>query len=290
MKTILAAVAMLIVALPLSAHAQSNAQPPPQCQGQQPAQIDWQACFDASPADAQWRPLALINLATDAFLRQDYQQAQRLYDEAIPPRSRLLSDVTFHTFRGATYRHVGRQDEARADADIAWRMLHFDPTLPIPRDIYMPAGLSAEDIYVYLLPIWQSGDTARFETALAEFRALPAVDWISFANRAAALEQVGDLAGSLEMSSRALALAPDHPNILNNHCYILHRANRSVEALPYCERAVSLAPESAAARDPLSDVLATLGRCEEADREIALARRLDPSSPNYREPIACAAN
>lgn len=249
--------------------------------------VDWQACLDATPPDAPWRPLVLINLGSDAFLRGDFAAAVRFYDDAIPDGAEVRSDIVFHTFRGASYWHVGRQDEARRDADLAWRMLHRDPSLPDTPLDYLPPGTDLEMVYVYLLPVWQSGDAARFDAALAEFAQLPARDWISYANRAAALQQIDRPEQALELSARAVAMAPNEPAALNNHCYILHTLERNVEALPFCERAAAGAPTAAAVRDSLSDVLAALGRCTEAEREIAEARRLDPSFPGYRDPIVC---
>lgn len=280
------------LALTLSFLGIANAQPqhpPPECRRQGNERVDWQACLDVTPREAPWRSLVLINLGTDAFLRRDYASAVRHYDEAAPSgRRTLYSDVNFHAFRGAAYWHVGRRDEARSDADIAWRMLHNDPALPIPSTVYFPAATDREMIYVYLLPIWQAGDNNRFQLALQEFRDLPAFDWLSFSNRSAVLSQIGDNSGALGLSERALALAPNEAAALNNHCYILYQLRRHAEALPYCERAVALAPREAAVQDSVSDVYAALGRCEEAIRANAEAQRLDPSNPGYREQIACS--
>jgi Flp pilus assembly protein TadD len=151
-------------------------------------------------------------------------------------------------------------------------------------------GLNVEMIYVYILPVLQAGDLQRFETALQAFRALPAMGWESYANRAAVLQEIGDVAGALDMSGRALAMAPDDPGVLNNHCYILLQAGRAGEALPFCERAVRAVPSVAAARHSLAEVFAALGRCAEAERELAEARRLDPVTVDYQRPLSCQAD
>jgi tetratricopeptide (TPR) repeat protein len=268
-----------------SAFAQDR--PPPQCNANAQGVVDWQACLDASPANAAWRSLALMNLGTQAFLRDDFATAVRFYDEAAPPGQTLLSDVSFHAFRGAAYWHVGRRQEALADANIAYRMLHNDPTLPAIRGGYVPLGTDPEQIYIRILPILQTGDAQIFHRAEQEFRALPASDWVSYANRAGTFQEINDIPAALEMSGRALAMAPNEPAVLNNHCYILYTAHRAQEALPYCERAAATAPNVAAVHDSLSDVLVVLRRCAEAEREIAEARRLDPSDLDYAQQIVC---
>lgn len=235
--------------------------------------------------------MALINLGTDAYLRQDYAAAVRYYDEARPRGSQqLYSDVMFHAFRAAAYWHVERRDEAQADAAIALRMLRGDPTLPVDVRDYMPPNADREAVYTLILPVLQSGAPADFEAALTAYNEMPARDWYSYANRAAVLSELGQHQAALAAGEHALQLAPDEPAVLNNQCAILLELNRAADALPYCERAVVGAPDIAAVRDSMSDVFAALGRCAEAEREIAEARRLDPSSPNYARPIVCQAD
>jgi tetratricopeptide (TPR) repeat protein len=272
-----------------AAHAQDEESPPVACQGS-PGQVDWDACLAALPLNSGYRPLALINLGTRAFLNQDYATAVRYYDEAQPPNQTLLSDVTFHAFRASAYWHAGRQPEATREAATTHRMLERDPTLPSTPLEYMPPGVDVESMYVLILPVLQTTDQERYERALGAFRALPAPqDYVSYSNRAGLLQQLGDHAGAIDYSSRALALRPDDPGVLNNHCYVLYSAGRALDALPFCERALTAVPHIAAVHDSMSDVLAALGRCDEAERAIARARELDPSSASYREPIVCSA-
>jgi predicted Zn-dependent protease len=65
--------------------------------------------------------------------------------------------------------------------------------------------------------------------------------------------------------------------------------NRASEALPQCKTAVDLAPEHAALRDSYADALAALGRCKEAQSELATARRLDPAATIYQRTLICKA-
>ena len=279
----------IFVALGGSAFAQD---PPPPAVCQTAKQTGaWQACLDALPANSPWRPLALINMGTDSFLRDNYAAAVRYYDEALPPNNQqLLSDITFHTFRGAAYWRVGRREDAQRDADVVYRMLQRDPTLPMPPAQCIPPGLDEEMIYVYILPVMQAGDQQRFNAAVARFRALPAQGWESYANRAGVLQQIGDLPGALSMSERALAAAPNHPAVLNNHCYIVLQMGRAAEAAPFCERAVAAAPGVAAVHHSVAEVYAALGRCADSARELAEARRIDPATAAYQQPLTCTAN
>lgn len=288
MRVLAAALAFCLAASGAFAQ-QAEDRPPPQCLNVRDT-AGWQACLDALPANSPWRSLALINLGSDAFMRDDYASAVRYYDEARPPaHQQMTSDIVFHTFRGVSYWRVGRRDEAMADADIVYRMLQRDPTLHVSASDYIPAGLNEEIIYVYILPVLQAGDPGRFQAARAAFQAIPAQGWESYSNRAAVLQEIGDLPGALNMSARALAEAPNDPAVLNNHCYILLQAGRADEALPYCERAVAAASNVAAVRYSLAEVLAALGRCSEGERELREARRLDPVSVAYQQPLTCSA-
>lgn len=117
---------------------------------------------------------------------------------------------------------------------------------------------------------------------------LPARDWISYANRAAVLTDLGDLQEALAANEAGLQLAPGEASLLNNGCYIRTLMGRAQEGLPFCERAVAAAPKIAPVRHSFATALAAVGRCREAEEQIAMARSLDTSSPKYAEPIACA--
>ncbi len=287
MRIVAAALAFCIWAPGASAQ-QADDRPPQQCVDVHDT-AGWQACLNALPANSPWRPLALINLGSDAFMRDDYASAVRYYDEARPAGQQLISDIVFHTFRSVSYWRVGRRDEAMADADIVYRMLQRDPTLRTSASDYIPAGLNEEIIYVYILPVLQASDPERFQNARAAFLAIPTQGWEGYANRAAVLQEIGDLPGALDMSARALSEAPNDPAVLNNHCYILLQAGRAADGLPYCERAVAAAPNVAAVRHSLAEILAALGRCGEGERELREARRLDPASVAYQQPLTCSA-
>lgn len=222
-------------------------------------------------------------------MRFDYEGAIRYYDEAAPPGQLVLSDIVFHVYRGHAYWRVERNEEALRDAQLVYRMLHRDPTLHVPPERYLPPDLQMDVMYAFILPVLQDLDAPEFEPALEEFMALPAQDWVSYANRAAVMVEIGDAPRAFELSSRALALAPDEPANLNNHCFIQLNLGRPEQALPYCERAVAAAPQIADIRHSISAVFAALGRCDEAEREIAEARRLDPATVEYQRPIACQA-
>jgi Flp pilus assembly protein TadD len=290
MRTVLASFALLAMgAQPALAQSVAD-QRPPQCSYDAAGRIDHQACYNAAAPGSPWRSLAAINLGSDAFMREDYASAVRYYDEARPPPGQqMYSDIVFHTFRGVSYWRVGRREEALADADIVYRMLQRDPTLQMSASDYIPPGLNEELVYVYILPVMQAGDPEHFETARAAFMAMPAQGWESYANRAAVLQEIGDLPHAVDMSSRALAEAPNDPMVLNNHCYILLQAGRAADGLPFCERAVAAAPNVAAVRHSVAQVYAALGRCTEAERELNEARTLDPASTEYQQPLTCAA-
>lgn len=249
--------------------------------------VNWAACLEASPPNAPWRPLVLVNLGTEALMRHEYANAVRYYDSAAPPGQQVYSDVTFHAFRSIAYWRVERNDEARREALIALRMLRRDPTLPIPAQNYLPPGVQIDASYAFILPVLKSTGAEEFQSAMQEFMALPATDWVAYTNRSAVLQETGNLQEALRLSSRALELAPNEASVLNNHCYIQMQMGRGEEALPYCERAVAAAPAIPEVRHSMAAVFAQLGRCAESERELAEARRLDPATAQYQRPLAC---
>jgi Flp pilus assembly protein TadD len=279
--------AAMLVAVATGAAAQP-ADVPPQCRPVNGA-FNWTACLEATPANAPWRALVLVNLGTEALMRHDYANAVRYYDEAAPPGQQIYSDVTFHAFRSIAYWRVERNDDARREAQIALRMLRRDPSLPVPARTYLPAGVEIDVSYAFILPVLKATAPEQFPSAMREFMALPAADWVGYTNRSAVLQETGNLPEALQLSSRALELAPNEPSVLNNHCYIQLQLGDAEAALPYCERALAAAPQIPEVRHSMAAVYAGLGRCEEAQRELAEARRLDPATVEYQRPIACSA-
>ncbi|MBX9801767.1 MAG: hypothetical protein K2Y04_03280 [Caulobacteraceae bacterium] len=276
-----------ILALATGSSQVQEVPPPPACRGAFET-VDWQACADAAGQGTPAYALAMINLGTRAYIEGDYASAMSFYDKAQQPGQSIRSDLIFHTFRGDTYRHTGREAEALADARLAWLMLIEDPSVAgDPRDRRPIDDGLRFFVLVRILGILKTGDAALFEPARAMFIALPAESAEDLSNRAGALERLGEFDAALVDSKRAVDLQPDDPGALNNHCYILIRAGQAERGLPYCERAVALVPEVAPVRHSYASALAALGRCGDADRQLAEARRLDPSGALYRQPLAC---
>lgn len=274
--------AAAIAALTLIAAGAAQAQDTPEaCRPDRKGQVDYRACAEAAPKGSPVRMLALINLGSEAVVAQDYEAAVRYYDEAVPPGQQVYSDALFHAFRGHAYDRVGRKAEALSDARAALTVL----------DKPMVAGRapSAEMVLAYVLPILNDAKAAELQPALDRYLKLPAQDWISYANRAAVLSDIGRYREALAANAEAMKSEPGHPALLNNVCLILTKTGRAAEGLPSCEKALELAPQIAALHDTHADALAALGRCPEAQAALATARRLDPASTDYRRALACQA-
>jgi len=251
---------------------------------------DWAACAEALPDGSPQQRLARLNQATEAYLNGDYGTAERLYDEAAAGDGEIYSDVWMHAFRGDTYQQVGRDKEAAADARLAWLILSDDPEQEAVREMSGPVDEDGRRFLLSLiLPILKKNRDSTFEEAFTAFRALPVKGVDGHSTLALVLEQLGDFEGALEASLVAVKAEPTHPGYLNNHCYILVRAGRPAEGLPYCEKAVQGAPDIAPIQHSLAAALAGIGRCSEAEAALAEARRLDPATVLYRQPIPCTA-
>ena len=251
---------------------------------------DWAACAAALPEGSPEQRLARQNQATEAYLNRDYGAAERLYDEAAAGDGEIYSDVWMHAFRGDTYQQVGRDKEAVADARLAWLLLSDDPAHEAARALGGPVDEEGRRFLLSLiLPILKKGRDPVFDDAFAAFLDLPVKGVEGHSTLALVLEQLGDFDGALEASLVAVKAAPADPGYLNNHCYILVRAGRPAEGLPFCEKAVQGAPDVGAVRHSLAAALAGAGRCDEAEAALAEARRLEPATVLYQQPIACTA-
>ena len=276
----------LVLALALASVPQEI---PAVCEPAPGVATDWAACAEALPDGSPQQRLARLNQATEAYLNRDYGLAERLYDAAAGEEE-AYSDVYLHAFRGDTYQQVGRDKDAAADARIAWLILSDDPAYEALRQLTGPVDEDARRFLLTLvLPILKTSRDPAFEAAFAAFRALPVKDAEDHGDLALVLEQLGDFDGALEASLVAVKAEPANPGYLNNHCYILVRAGRAAEGLPFCEKAVQGAPEVAAIRHSLAAALAGSGRCPEAEAALTEARRLDPATVLYQQPIPCTA-
>ncbi len=276
----------LVLALVLSAAPQEI---PAVCEPAPGVVPDWAACAEALPQGSPEQRLARLNQATAAYLNRDYGEAERLYDQAAGDEE-VRSDVFLHAFRADTFQQVGRDKEASTDARTAWLMLSEAPTPNDPRPARAPVAEEDQRFLLSLiLPILKTGRDPLFDEAFAAFRALPVKDADGYGSLALVLEQLGDFDGALEASLMAVKAEPANPGYLNNHCYILVRAGRPAEGLPFCEKAVQGAPQVAAVRHSLAAALAGVGRCGEAEAALAEARDLDPATVLYRQPLPCTA-
>ncbi len=259
---------------------------PPACVG--PTFAGWQACADAAREGTPAYSLAMINLGTEAYMRGDLTEALRFYDKAEIPGHAMTSDIVFHTFRADARRYGGRVEDARADAAIAWGFLDGRPPADTPAYALMPVNDELRALILsILLPILKDSDPTAFQKARVMYLAVPAIGWEALSRRAGTLTELGDYEAAVAASKGALDLQPADPLTQNNHCYTLVEAGRAAEGVTYCERAVAGRPELAPVRHSYAAALAALGRCEDAEAQLAEARRLDPGRALYREPLAC---
>lgn len=268
--------------------AQQPEATPVQCRPDAQGSIDYVACANAAAPGSQPYITALINLGTQAVFRREYAAAVQLYDAAVPPGKQIFSDAAFHAFRGDAYFHVGRRAEAFNDAHVAALILLDRPDAPAEirtrPDRY---GWDKEMAFVAILPLLKEARDSLFDPALKAYQALPEDGWQSLAMRAAVSEKVGDIGAAVGLSNRVISLQPANPVVLNNHCYILTRANRAMDALAFCRKALEAGPGEAGFHHSYAAALAGAGMCIESRQSLSEARRLDPVSATYKEEIAC---
>jgi tetratricopeptide (TPR) repeat protein len=277
--------ALLLVVAPVAAQPVQHEETPAACANAS-TELQYRACLEATPPGSGFHWLSLMHLGMLAMVRQDVAEAVRLFDQAAPSQGENFTRPRLHGYRAAAYRAVGRREDALSEAHVALSLLLRTRDLPDEAWSFIEdTQINNEAAYAAILPILRDARDPEYEWALAAYLALPVENWASAAMRAGALEALDRLEQALQFSERAMRMRPDHPLILNNHCYILVRLNRASEALPHCEKAVGMMPTSGAVRHSYASVLAAIGRCSEAAEQDAESRRLDAVS--LRPEIAC---
>ena len=127
---------------------------------------------------------------------------------------------------------------------------------------------------------------ALFDRMLA---AQAAGDWRTWYLRGTAHERAGRWTQGEADLRKALALAPEEPEVLNYLGYSwVDRGERLEEALGMIERAVQLRPRSGAIVDSLGWAKYRLGRYEEAVRLLERAAELEPGDPTINDHLGDA--
>lgn len=205
-------VAAALCALASPALAQQD-QPPAACHYDAVGRVDYQACLNASAPGTPWAMLSHINLGTQAFQDANYVAAISHYDAAQPSNGdSFYSDASFHAYYAATLQQVGRLREGAAQARRALAILRNDPSLPDGvRQNFSSVQVDHELVYALILPVLHASGDEQAMTVRNAYLQMPAADWVSWANRAGVLQQIGDLPGALLASERACAAASAGP-------------------------------------------------------------------------------
>ncbi|WP_291841760.1 hypothetical protein [Maricaulis sp.] len=93
----------------------------------------------------------------------------------------------------------------------------------------------------------------------------------------AALTENWNWIEGLDMLDRAVALAPNDPDVLDTAAQILGKVGYVTEALALSEHAVALDPQGAIFRNTLGNLLAYQGRFEESNAQFRASIDIDPS-------------
>ncbi|MCX6031222.1 MAG: tetratricopeptide repeat protein [Chloroflexi bacterium] len=103
---------------------------------------------------------------------------------------------------------------------------------------------------------------------------------LSYAARGRALLTAGQDVAALDAFQRAAWLAPDEPRVQWALANTLWRLDRREEAVPVYERVIELLPNEPAPRCNLAELLAVLGRVNDARVQIAAARAVASNDPH----------
>jgi len=106
-----------------------------------------------------------------------------------------------------------------------------------------------------------------------------ALVWTNLGNAAS---RTGAIAEAERAYRRALEIAPEAPDTLNNLAWFLHGQQRSAEAEPFARRAVKHeTPDRWLSLDTLAHILGALGRCDESIATFTTA--IEAAPPNQAD-------
>ncbi len=180
-------------------------------------------------------------------------------------------DPSFHAAelgRAAVLRAAGRFDAA---IEVLEALSRTHPDLP---DVYATKGDTLRQANRYEDAI------AAYSRALSLYDDLSAARWFVHYTRAISYHKIDDWAPAEADFRAALALQPDHPQVLNYLGYsLVERGEKLDEALGMIEVAAAARPDNGAIVDSLGWVYFQLGRYDEAVLHLEQAASLEPVDP-----------
>jgi tetratricopeptide (TPR) repeat protein len=213
------------------------------------AAIRW--CREALRRDATFVP-ALKELASAATTKGTLVEAGEALEKAVALRP---SDGNAFADLGSVYLRQGRLDDAE---NALQRALALDPAMPLANNMMGLAALrtgNGEVAERYLR------EAIRHQPDLAEAHN-------NLGNLLAGRKAYAEAAHHFE---KAIAGNPNYVEAHHSYGLVLALTHAYAKAAAELQVVVRLAPGLAAARVDLADVLATMGRVEEATREYAIA-------------------
>lgn len=208
---------------------------------------------------------------------------------AVLMTARLLEELGQHDLANLAFATVARDDPAFAAAELGRaEVLRAAGRQDAAIEVLEALNRSHPDLpEVYAT----KGDThrqvERFDAAIAAYsRALDLYDetqsarWFVHYTRGISYHRIDDWSDAEADFRAALALRPDHPQVLNYLGYsLVERGEKLDEALEMIETAAAAQPDNGAIVDSLGWVYFQLGRYEEAVFHLERAASLEPVDP-----------
>jgi len=215
------------------------------------ADISW--CREALQRDAGFGP-ALKELAAAATAKGDMAEAAKVLEQAVALRP---SDATAVADLGSVYLRQSRVDDAEKALQ---RALALDPTLPLANNMI---GLTAVRKGNVGVAETHFREAVRLQPDLAEAQN-------NLGNLLAGRHAYAEAAYHFE---KAIASSPRYVEARHSYGLTLALAGSYSRAVTELEAAVELAPQLVALRIDLADVLATMGRTDEARVHFSMAAK-----------------
>lgn len=252
-------------------------------------QGDWESCAKDAEPNSPIYLLAHANLGTRAYLEGDFGTAARHYDLSAPDGLNMFSDAFLQLYRSTTFVRVGRMDDAKRDVSVLLSQLEtgqlgMGNRIPFSDDVLL-------QIYPTLIStLRELNMMEEMDSVVASYAVLPANDFYAIANKAAVFAEIGRYGEALPLSEKLIESHPEHPAILNNHCYLLTLMERGEDAVPFCQKAVAIEPDISSFQHSLAEAFAESHQCPEALAAKRRALELEPDNVSFQEPLTPCEN
>lgn len=249
------------------------------------------AAFSSLPRSHQDTPWVLARMGRVQYEQANYTEAERLFRRLrilAPTRHEdmeVYSTVLWHLRKDTDLSFLAHElIDAVWDSPQAWCALGNACSLTSNHEQALRCFKRAIQLhpkfaYAYTLQGHEHVENEEYDKALMSYRNAIAADkrhYNAYYGIGKVYEKLGNYDKALSHYHAALVIHPTHAVLICCMGTVLQRQKQVLQALPYFTRAVELAPRAAEIRHKKARALLSIGRLEEAQKELLDLRDLAP--------------